>query len=85
MEICRRHGGPIHLLVSDVVMPGMDGPKTFEALQSLRPGIKVLFLSGYPEETMLRHGIGRDEPAFLKKPFTMDSLARKVRETLTRT
>jgi YesN/AraC family two-component response regulator len=82
VALCAMHDGPLHLLVTDVVMPGMSGSQVAEALQAARPGLKVLFLSGYTDDAMIRHGLMRQEIAFLQKPFTVDALARKVRETL---
>ena len=70
------------LLMTDVIMPGRSGLELAEALRSRDPGLKVLFQSGYTGEAMLRHGIVKPEMAFLKKPFALDTLAKKVREVL---
>ncbi len=82
LRICERHVEPIHLLMTDVVMPGMGGRQVAERLSACRRGIKVLFLSGYTDDAVVRHGIMKAEVAFLQKPFTPIGLATKVREVL---
>ncbi len=84
IRICTQHGGPIHLMVTDVVMPGMSGPQVAKALQPLRPEMKVLYVSGYTDDAIVHHGILTSGLAFLQKPFAPESLARKVREVLER-
>jgi CheY-like chemotaxis protein len=74
--------GPIHLMVSDVVVPDMNGRKIADQILPIRPDIKLLFMSGYTDEDVKGHGVLTQEAAFLEKPFTPDSLARKVREVL---
>jgi CheY-like chemotaxis protein len=76
------HDGPIHLLVADVVMPGASGRELARRLAASRPETKVLYVSGYTDDAIVRHGMLDPGLAFLQKPFTPDSLARKVREVL---
>jgi DNA-binding NtrC family response regulator len=78
------HPGPIHLLLSDVVLPQMDGWSLFEVIGSKRHGMKSLFVSGYTENFIVHHGVLDPGVNFLSKPFSVDSLARKVREILDR-
>jgi PAS domain S-box-containing protein len=74
----------IHLILSDVIMPGGSGPELTRRLVAARPGLKVIFMSGYAEDTISHHGVLEAGTAFLEKPFTAESLGRKVRETLYR-
>jgi DNA-binding NtrC family response regulator len=77
-----RHEGPIHLMVTDVVMPGMSGFELAERLRSPRPFMKVLYMSGYTDSSLVRYGMDSDRVAFLQKPFTADILVRKIQEAL---
>jgi len=80
-QIERSHLGPIHLLVTDVVMPGMGGRELADAVKSRRPQLKVLYMSGYTNDEVVRHGVILARDAFLQKPFTPTSLVAKVRAT----
>jgi len=82
LTIARAHTGTIHLLLSDVVMPGMSGGELAHRLTGFRKDIKVLFMSGYPDDAIVRHGVLGPDAAFIQKPFTLDALARKVRDVI---
>jgi len=77
-----RYDGPIHLLLTDVVMPGLSGPRIAQELHAARPGMRVLYMSGYTDEALGRHGVLEQGIALLEKPFTRRSLLRKLREVL---
>jgi len=82
---CESHTGPIHVLLTDVVMPGMGGREIAEQVKPRRPGIKVLYMSGYTTNAIVHHGVLDPGTHFLQKPFTPASLAAKVREVLNHT
>ena len=82
LKISERHTETIHLLLTDVVLPSMSGRKVAELLAPLRPGMKALFMSGYTDDSIVRSGVLEATAAFLQKPFTPVTLARKVREVL---
>jgi two-component system, cell cycle sensor histidine kinase and response regulator CckA len=82
VSLSAAHAGTIHLLVTDVVMPGMSGRELAERLAPLRPEMKVLYTSGYTDDAMVRQGVLNAGVAFLQKPFVPDTLARKVRDVL---
>jgi PAS domain S-box-containing protein len=82
LAIYKQHEGQIDLIMTDVVMPQMSGRELAQSLEVLHPGIKVLYMSGYTDDAIVRHGLLDQEIAFLQKPFTPDALMRKVREVL---
>jgi CheY-like chemotaxis protein len=82
LALYKQHEGQIDLVMTDVVMPQMSGRELAQSLESLHPGIKVLYMSGYTDDAIVRHGLLDQEIAFLQKPFTPDALMRKVREVL---
>jgi two-component system cell cycle sensor histidine kinase/response regulator CckA len=81
-RVSKLHGGPIHLMVTDVVLPQMDGKRLYALLSPLFPGMKALFVSGYAENAIVHHGVLDTGVNFLHKPFTVEALTRTVRKIL---
>jgi two-component system cell cycle sensor histidine kinase/response regulator CckA len=79
---CSEHGGSIDLLVTDVVMPGMSGTELAQQINRQCPDVKVLYISGYTDDTIVHRGVLEPGTSFLQKPFTAEVLARKVRSVL---
>jgi len=79
---CERHQSPIHLMLADIVMPGMSGSELGKLLKPLYPDIKTLYMSGYTDNAIVRHGVLEKGVNYIQKPFTMEGLAKKVREVL---
>jgi PAS domain S-box-containing protein len=84
LQVVEQHDGPIDLVLTDVAMPRMGGPELVERLSVKQPGLKVLFVSGYSEESLADRGLLAAHRTFLDKPFTSSMLARKLREVLDR-
>jgi two-component system cell cycle sensor histidine kinase/response regulator CckA len=84
IRIAEMAEGRIDALITDVVMPGIGGRQLVEQLWLLRPDLRVIFMSGYTDDAMLRHGVTHADVSFLQKPFTKKTLARKLREVLDR-
>jgi CheY-like chemotaxis protein len=82
VQICSQGEPAIDLVLSDVMMPGIGGRELAEKLRRLRPAIKVLYMSGYPDDALVRHDVLEKETAFIQKPFSPAALARKVRQVL---
>jgi two-component system cell cycle sensor histidine kinase/response regulator CckA len=82
LRLAAGRDGAIDLVVTDVVMPGMPGPELAQRLEASQPGLRVLYMSGYADDTMARHGVSEERVSFLAKPFTPDELARRVRDVL---
>jgi CheY-like chemotaxis protein len=82
LVIAQRHKGAIDLLLTDVVMPHMNGRELASAITASRPGIKVLFTSGYARDVLGQHGVIDEGLEFLRKPYTFDELAVRLREVL---
>jgi CheY-like chemotaxis protein len=82
IRICENHEGEIHLLLTDVMMPGMNGRDLSERVQPLRPAMKVLYMSGNAEDAIVEAGVLRAGIHFIQKPFSPASLAGKILEVL---
>jgi CheY-like chemotaxis protein len=84
LALVAREDGQVDLVLTDVVMPNMNGRELADRLVERYPTIKLLFTSGYPADTAVRHGIADGNADFIEKPYLPDDLARKVREILDR-
>jgi two-component system cell cycle sensor histidine kinase/response regulator CckA len=84
LERFEEQGGRIDIVVSDVVMPELDGPSMLKELRKRNPDIKIIFMSGYPDDAFKRNLDPNEQFAFLAKPFTLPQLATKVKEELER-
>src|SRR6266699_3123568 len=82
LDVAQRYSGPIHLLLTDVIMPGMSGRDLAARLATLRPETRVIYMSGYTDDAITRHGVLEPGFVFVQKPFTPDALARTVRDVL---
>ena len=80
--MAKTHNSPIHLLITDVVMPGMNGSQLKAALQKMRPGLRTIYVSGYTANEIADEETAAPDFHYLQKPFTVDGLLAKVREVL---
>ncbi|MBI4831684.1 MAG: response regulator, partial [Candidatus Lindowbacteria bacterium] len=81
---CEQHTGPIHLVLTDVVMPEMSGPELAKRLSQIRPDMKVIYMSGYTDDAIVHHGVLQKEMDYIQKPYTVEKLTRKIRQVLDR-
>jgi two-component system cell cycle sensor histidine kinase/response regulator CckA len=82
VHIAESHPGPIHLMVTDVILPGISGPRLAFRLSTVRPEMKVLYVSGYTYDTIAQHGALKPGVAFLQKPVSLKMLVSRVSEML---
>jgi CheY-like chemotaxis protein len=84
LMICKEHSGNFHLMITDIIMPGMNGNKLVQEVTRLYPNIKILYISGYSDDIVVQYGISskKGQPHFLKKPLTPSMLLCKVREVI---
>jgi CheY-like chemotaxis protein len=82
LQLSTDHPGPIHLLITDLVMPQMSGRELAERIIQSRPALKLLYMSGYTNDAIIRHGISELDAAFLEKPFVPAALLERVRDVL---
>ncbi len=85
LDIAQRFENPIHLLITDVVLPEMNGKDLGRHLERIKPGIRVLFMSGYTSNVIVHRGVLEENVNFIQKPFSIESLSAKVREVLNQT
>ncbi len=82
LEVAQTHSQPIDLMITDIVMPGLNGRELAERLSRSNPKMKVLFMSGYTDDKAVRRGVVDANLAFIQKPFTPESLVRKIKTVL---
>lgn len=82
LEMCGGHPGDVDLVLADVVMPGLGGPELIERLRPLRPGVRVLYMTGYSDDRLASYGVAGDQPDLVGKPFRSGALLEKVRSAL---
>jgi FixJ family two-component response regulator len=80
--MAQAHEGAMHVMLTDVILPGTSGREIARQLVAARPQLRVLYMSGYTDDVIVQHGVLEPGLAFLQKPFTADTLARRIREVL---
>ena len=80
--LCEQHGGKIQLVLTDTIMPEMNGRELAVRLEAFYPSIKIIFMSGYTDVAIVKNGILKSEVHFIEKPFTSEKLLQKIREVL---
>lgn len=80
LELAALHAGPIDLLITDIVMPGINGKELADRVNAIRPGIKVLYMTGYTDQAIVHRGTLADGAVLLQKPFSLSTLASKLRD-----
>ena len=82
LRLANAHDGPIDLLLTDVIMPGLNGRQLAEQLLKRRPGLRVLYMSGYTDDHLVQHLVQTADAAYVQKPFDSETLVRKVRQAM---
>ena len=82
VKLVSDHKGSIDLVMTDVVMPGLSGSELTKRIEALRPGIRIMYMSGYTDQAIVHHGILGADIVLLQKPFTLNALAHKLRDAL---
>ena len=82
LVLSKEYKEPIHMILTDVVMPGVNGPQLIKQCKEVRQDFSVIYMSGYTDDVIIHHGISKKGINYIQKPFTMDGLAKKVREVL---
>jgi len=82
MKLAKQNKDELQMMLTDVIMPGMDGKQLYDKIQSICPDLKVLYMSGYSDEIISEKGFLKEDVKFIQKPFAIMDLAQKIREVL---